>query len=137
MLPDSFSLGFLQIVYRPDLGQLTGRWLRSIDETELHEGYAALRRAALHHRCAYWLIDGRRRTNRSYNGPEWVTTRFLPELQREMGQPLCVCFLVLPDYLSALPPDSSATAPGPLRYARFVDEGAANAWLAAQQMALT
>ncbi len=43
MLPDSFSLGFLQIAYRPDLGQLTGRWLRSVDETELHEGYAALR----------------------------------------------------------------------------------------------
>jgi hypothetical protein len=134
MLPDQFSTDFLQVAYRPDLGQLTGRWLRSVTEIELHEGYEVLRQAAQHHQCGYWLIDSRRRTNRSLNGPEWVTTQFLPRVQRELGTPLCVCFLVLPDYLRSLPASAQAVAPSSLvQFARFLDEGAANAWLAARQ----
>ncbi len=128
----------MQITHRPDLGQLAGRWLRSVTEAELHQGYEALRAAALHHRCGYWLIDSRRRTNRGFNGPEWVTSHFLPRMQRELGGPLCVCFLVLPNYLHALPGGSAAPEAGPggpVRFARFLDEGAANAWLAACQQA--
>ena len=136
MSPDSFSTVCLHVAYRPDLGQLTGRWLRSVTEDELHQGYAALRQAALHHGCGYWLIDSRRRTNRSLNGPEWVTTQFLPQVQRELGRALGVCFLVLPDYLRGLPQGLQAPAPGSLvQVARFLDEGAANAWLAKQQAA--
>jgi hypothetical protein len=136
MLLDQFSTDFLQVAHRPDLGQLTGRWLRSVTELELQEGYEALRRVALHHCCGYWLIDSRRRTNRSFNGPEWVTTQFLPRVQRELGTPLCVCFLVLPDYLRSLPVSAQQVMPGSLvQFARFVDEGAANAWLATQQTA--
>ena len=138
MLPDQFSTDFLQVAYRPDLSQLTGRWLRSVSEDELHRGYEALRHAALHHACGCWLIDSRRRTNRSFNGPEWVTTQFLPLVQRELGTSLCVCFLVLPDYLISLPASAQVTGPGaPVQYTRFLDEGAANAWLAAQQLATT
>ena len=138
MLSDQFSTDFMQVVYRPDLGQLTGRWLRSVTEPELHQGYEALRQVARHHGCGYWLIDSRRRTNRSANGPEWVTTQFLPLVQRELGTPLCVCFLVLPDYLISLPASAQVTDPGaPVQYTRFLDEGAANAWLAAQQLATT
>ena len=134
MLPDPFSTDFLQVAYRPDLHQLTGRWLRSVTEHELHQGYEALRQAAQHYQCSYWLIDSRRRTNRSLNGPEWVTTQFLPHVQRELGTPLYVCFLVLPDYLSSLPASAHEVAPGSLvQFARFQDEGAANAWLATQQ----
>jgi hypothetical protein len=45
-----------------------------------------------------------------------------------------VCFLVLPDYLGSLPASAQAVAAGSsVQFARFVDEGAANAWLAAQQ----
>lgn len=134
MPTDQFSTDFLHVAYRPDLGQLTGRWLRSVSEDELQLGYEALRRAALHHACGGWLIDSRRRINRSLNGPEWVTTRFLPEVQRELGQPLHVCFLVLPDYYAALPPSAFVLPAASLvQFARFVDEGAANAWLAARQ----
>jgi hypothetical protein len=125
-----FSTGFLNIAYRPDLSQLTARWLRSVSEAELHDGYTALRRAAQHYHCGRWLIDARRRTSRSLNGPEWVTSRFLPETQRALGQPLRVCFLVLPDYLFSLPSTASEVPPGsPVQFTRFVDEGAANAWL--------
>jgi len=138
MLPDQFSTDFLQVAYRPDLGQLTGRWLRSVTEPELHQGYEALRLAARYYRCGRWLIDSRRRTNRSLNGPEWVTTQFLPQVQRELSAPLNVCFLVLPDYLGSLPTSAHAAAPGSaVQFARFVDEGAANAWLAAQPAAAT
>lgn len=134
LLTDQFSTDFLQVAYRPDLGQLTGRWLRSVSEPELHVGYEALRQVALQHQCGCWLIDSRRRTNRSFNGPEWVTTEFLPQVQRELGLPLSVCFLVLPDYLQHLPASAQAVAPGsPVQFARFLDEGAANAWLATRQ----
>jgi hypothetical protein len=134
MLTDEFSTDFLHVAYRPDLCQLTGRWLRSVSEDELHHGYEALRQAALHHACGYWLIDSRRRTNRSLNGPEWVTTQFLPQVQRELDRPLNVCFLVLPDYLLNLPPSAQVVVPGsPVQFARFLDEGAANAWLTARQ----
>lgn len=130
----NFSTDCFAIAYRADLDQLTGRWLRSIAEDELASGYEALRRAALHHACPYWLIDSRRRTNRSRNGPEWVTTHYLPQVQQELGSRLCVCFLVLPAYLSTLPTSLPAPAPGhPVQFARFLDEGAANAWLAQQQ----
>lgn len=134
MSPDPFSTAALHIAYRADLDQLTGRWLRSVTEDELPAGYEALRLAARHYRCGYWLIDSRRRTNRSLNGPEWVTTRFLPQVQRELEIPLCTCFLVLPSYLSSRPPALQAAAPGsPVQFARFLEEGAANAWLAARQ----
>jgi hypothetical protein len=130
MSPAHFSTDFLQVAYRPDLGHLTGRWLRSVSEAELHAGYEALRQAALHYSCGHWLIDSRRRTNRSFNGPEWVTTRFLPQVQQALGQPLLVCFLVLPGYLATLPNAVQDMAPdSPVQFARFVDEGAANVWL--------
>ena len=136
MHPDPFSTVSLHVAHRPDLGQLTGRWLRSVTEDELHIGYQSLRMAARYYRCGYWLIDSRRRTNRSLNGPEWVTSRFLPQVQRELGMPLCVSFLVLPEYLNSLPLALHASAPGsPMQFARFLDEGAANAWLAARQAA--
>lgn len=126
-----YSTPSLEIAYRPDLDLLMGRWQGSVAEAELHAGYEALRQAALHHRCGQWLIDSRRRTNRSFNGPEWVTTEFLPQVQQALGQPLRVCFLVLPNYLATLPDGMRAPAPGsPVQFARFLDEGAANAWLA-------
>ncbi|QKG52548.1 hypothetical protein [Hymenobacter sp. BRD67] len=122
----------MHVAFRPDLGHLTGRWLHSVTEAELHEGYEALRLAALHYHCGHWLIDSRRRVNRSLEGPEWVITRFLPEVQRALGEPLRVCFLVLPDYLSSLPGAAAGRPDSPLQVARFVDEGAANAWLSAE-----
>ncbi|MGI4870253.1 MAG: hypothetical protein ACRYFX_03635 [Janthinobacterium lividum] len=130
----SFSTACLHIAHRPDLGQLTGRWLCSVSEAELHEGYDALRRAAGHWHCGYWLIDSRRRTSRSLNGPEWITTHFLPQVQQELGTSLSVCFLVLPEYLNTLGKIAASSVPGSaVQFARFLDEGHANAWLAARQ----
>lgn len=129
---------FLNVVYRPDSGLLIGRWLCSITEAQLREGYETMRLAAQEHHCRHWLMDARRRTDRRLNGPEWVVTHFLPQVQKEMDAPLCVAFLVLPNHLREVeadptqPPQSSA--PGALfKFARFIDEGTANAWLEQQR----
>lgn len=129
----TFSTECLHVAYRPDLDQLVGRWLRSISEEELAQGYEALLQAARYYHCRYWLIDSRRRTNRSRNGPEWILTDYLPRVQAELGGTLSVCFLVLPAYLSALREVAPPNPRHPVQFARFVDEGEANAWLAAQQ----
>jgi hypothetical protein len=128
------STSYLQVSYREDSCLLIGRWLSSITEPQLREGYETMRLAALHHKCRHWLMDSRRRTDRRLNGPEWVVTTFLPEVQREMGHQLCVAFLVLPNHLQEIEADpdlpGATSAPGaPFQFARFIDEGAANAWL--------
>lgn len=134
--PVNFSTDSLSITYRPDLDQLTARWQQAISQDELMAGYAALREAALHYGCRYWLIDARRRASRSHNGPEWVTTQFLPHMQQELGGRLCVAFLTLPHYLTELPATIAVPPPSaPVQFNRFLDEGAANAWLATQQAA--
>jgi len=133
MYQELASTAFLQVAYRPDSGLLIGRWLCSISEAQLHEGYETMRVAALQHGCHFWLMDARRRTDRRLNGPEWVVTNFLPEVQQEMGGPLYVAFLVLPNHLREVEDDPIGTpksAPEDLfQFARFIDEGAANRWL--------
>lgn len=134
MYQELASTAFLQVAYRPDSGLLVGRWLSSVTEEQLREGYETMRMAARQHQCHYWLMDARRRTDRRLNGPEWVVTTFLPQLQRELGGPLRVAFLVLPNHLQEVEADPNRTDPcgdtsGPFQFARFIDEGSATAWL--------
>ncbi|MCC2548612.1 hypothetical protein LJY25_19345 [Hymenobacter sp. BT175] len=129
----SAPASFLHITYRPDNRLLVGRWLRSVSDPEMQDGYDALRQAAMEHGCRHWLIDSRRRTDRSLNGPEWVVSRFLPALQRELSGSLYVSFLVLPDHLHAVAQQPESQPPAgesSFQFARFIDEGEANAWLA-------
>lgn len=140
MLQELASATFLHVAYRPDSGLLVGRWLCSITEQQLREGYETMRAAAQHHCCHYWLMDVRRRTDRRLNGPEWVITTFLPQLQQELGGPLCVAFLVLPNHLREVEADPNCTGPGAagsgaFQFARFIDEGGATAWLHRQRVA--
>ena len=134
------STAYLHVAYRPDAGSLIGRWLSTVTEPQLRAGYETMRLAAHEHRCGYWLMDARRRADRRLNGPEWVVTSFLPRLQQELGGPLCVAFLVLPNHLQEVEaaPDQAVKFPapgGPFQFARFIDEGAATAWLAGHQRA--
>ncbi|GAB3877276.1 hypothetical protein GCM10028824_37020 [Hymenobacter segetis] len=138
MYQELASTAFLHVAYRPDSCLLIGRWLCSITDEQLHEGYETMRIAALEHNCSHWMMDARRRVDRRRNGPEWVVTTFLPKVQREMGARLCVAFLVLPNHLRELEeeaglPLSSPNTTDPFQYARFIDEGAANAWLDEQR----
>ena len=133
MCPHLYSTDYLAISFRPDLGLLLGRWLRAVSEAELQAGYASLRRATLHCGATSWFIDSRRRTSHSHYSPEWVTASFLPALQQELGRPLYVSFLMLPDYLCSRV-DAPGSCPGtsPVQFACFLDEGAAYAWLVAR-----
>ena len=140
MYQELASTAFLHVAYRPDSCLLIGRWLCSINDEQLYQGYETLRRAALRHGCGHWLIDARRRIDRGRNGPEWVVTSFLPQVQAELGTKLCVAFLVLPNHLRELeaesgPPIRSANAAASLQYVRFIEEGPANAWLEVQRNA--
>jgi hypothetical protein len=134
MYQELASTAFLHVAYRLDSCLLIGRWLCSITDAQLHEGYETMRLAALEHNCSHWLMDARRRVDRSRNGPEWVVTTFLPQVQRDMGGRLCVAFLVLPNHLREVEEEGSLFLNSPnttdqLQYARFIDEGAANAWV--------
>ncbi len=134
MFCNQYATPAMHIAYRADLHQLTGRWLYSVTEAELRAGYAALRQAALHYRCGQWLVDSRRRINRVLNSCDWVTSEFLPQVQQELGGPLRVCFLVLPDYFDSLPESQQLTLTnGPVQFVRHLDEGASSAWLAEYQ----
>jgi len=138
MAPDTFSTPFLQVSYRPDLHQLTGRWQYSVTDAELHQGYDALRRAALHYRCGSWLVDSRRCLNRCLSRLAWVADHYLPLAQRALNVPLQVGLLVLPDYLSSLPEAAKTPAPGAaVRLALFLTEGEASAWLTTQQLVMS
>ncbi|WP_210516986.1 hypothetical protein [Hymenobacter terricola] len=134
MYEELASTSYLNVAYRPDSCILIGRWLSSITEPQLRTGYETMRLAAMDYHCPHWLMDARRRTDRRLNGPEWVVTAFLPRVQQELGMPLYVAFLVLPSHLQELEddpdyPGKASVSTGPLQYARFIDEGAANAWL--------
>lgn len=129
MLVAPYSTAFLQLAYRADLHLLTGRWLCATTEAELHHGCDLLRQAALRHDCGNWLFDARRCPVRCPSRLAWLAGYFLPQVQRELGHPLRAGLLVLPDYLDLLP----TAAPTPqvaLQLALFLNEGAANAWLA-------
>jgi hypothetical protein len=135
MCLDLFSTTCLEIAYRPDLGLLMGRWRCSVAEADLQAGYEAMHRAALHYGCGHWLIDSRRCVCRCWRSAQWVTSHYLPQVQQALGMPLRVCFLVLPDYQASLPQAyTNCPAAGLLQFMRFVDEGAANAWLAASPL---
>ena len=67
-----------------------------------------------------------------------MTTQFLPQVQHELGNPLQVSFLVLPDYMCALRHEAVSAATQPNRavqLASFLDEGRANSWLRARHLA--
>ena len=130
MTPAFTAPDFLEITHRPDTGFLIGRWLRSVDDAELQAGYEALYAAARHLRCGTWLVDARRRTDRRLNRREWIVTEFLPEVHRHLGLPLRVAFLVLPAHWHEA---GAGGQVGDFHFGRFPDEGAANAWLAAQR----
>ena len=50
------SAAVLHVTYRPDSCLLAGRWLCSITEAQLREGYETMRLAALEHRCSHWRM---------------------------------------------------------------------------------
>ncbi|MCB2406360.1 hypothetical protein [Hymenobacter lucidus] len=128
---------FLTIDYRPDLGILVVRWQRLITVAEMQQGYLLLLEYAAHYRCRHWLLDGRRRFNTDREGAQWMVATFLPLLQPRLGARTYLAYLLAPvtlrdqDADAAFPP-AAYFQDKPFLGERFVEEGAAIAWLQRQ-----
>lgn len=125
---------YLALSYRVDLDLLVGRWMGQPTLTELQEGYNLLLNTAAPRRCLRWLIDSRRRDPTSQLGISWVVNSFYPQLASRLEGRVLIAFLLSPTHLSMLEKDASLTPLSALnmptyQIGRFMEEGAAIAWL--------
>ncbi|AWM34192.1 hypothetical protein [Hymenobacter nivis] len=116
----------LDVVHRADLGILLGRWGYQPDPVALPAAYAHLTAHAHAANCRYWLQDIRRRASND------------PSITARLGPQLCVAYLTSPALHQSIREapgfaDVDAYAGRPFAVAFFSDEGAAVAWLHAQQ----
>jgi len=134
-MPASFPTSvaeFIEFHYRPELGILTGRWLRPVSARELQQSYEALGAARP---TRYWLLDLHRRGPASEDDTHWVLTEFVPGLAAKLGGRVYLAFLVTAGQLS---PEAQATG-SPMvldetaHVRLFTEETTALAWLNGRQ----
>lgn len=89
---------YLSLTYRSDLEFLVARWLRPVSAEEIRAGYHLILAAACECRCAYWLLDGRRRLPADADTTRWGLDEFFPQLSRALGQPVFLSQLLSPAY---------------------------------------
>lgn len=128
----------LELSHRADLGILFGRWSRQPTPAELPAAYEALAAATLQAACGCWLQDIRRRTHNDPATTDWLLAEYFPGLARRLQQRLCVAYLVGPALHETVLAtsrfrDLAAYAHEPFAVRLFGDEGAAVAWLQAEQ----
>lgn len=132
------TLPLLDLLPRPDLGILIGRWGYQPDPAELPAAYDALTETMRRTPCCFWLQDIRRRRLNDPATTQWLLTDYFPDMARRLGGRLCVAYLVGPALHRTI-----VEAPGfvalsaydgqPFAVGFFGDEGAAIEWLQAQQ----
>ncbi|OGX90289.1 hypothetical protein [Hymenobacter coccineus] len=135
-IPDSQAL--LDIVHRADLGILVGRWGYQPDPAALPAAYERLTAHAHAADCRYWLQDIRRRTANDPATTAWLLSEYFPAMALRLGPQLCVAYLTSPALHQAIREGPGFADVGdyegrPFAVAFFGDEGAAVAWLYAQQ----
>ncbi|AYA37781.1 hypothetical protein D3Y59_12445 [Hymenobacter oligotrophus] len=126
---------FLQLVYRPELGVLVGRWLQPLTTEELQTGYLAMLEAAAELQCRFWLVDGRRRTHAHSNDSRWMMEVFFPQLEPRLGGQTYLGYLFTPTHLQDLETDADLPSLSyfdgrPYQIRRFIEEQGAMQWLA-------
>lgn len=134
----SESPPLLDLVYRADLGILVGRWGYQPDPAGLPAAYEQLTASAHAANCRFWLQDIRRRTLNDPAITQWLLTESFPDMARRLGPRLCVAYLTSPALHQAIREapgfaDVDAYEGRPFAVAFFGEEGAAVAWLHAQQ----
>lgn len=128
----------IQLSYRADLHQLTGRWLTDATLEEFRAEYEAVLAAARQHDAWRWLLDVRRRPLPPAGAVEWLNQEFMPQTSAAAPRQLCVAYLVSPQRMAAVAADEhlqtavTALAAGlpQARVQMFSDEGEAMRWLA-------
>jgi len=135
--PAPAAFDFLDLSYRPDLGVLNIRWLRSVSFGEMQQGFqAALREGQ--QQATRWLVDVRRRTELEADSSQWVARQLLPQAAAQVAPAvLRVAYLLSPARAELLRSNealreatTAAQAPTqPYRLQTFLDEGPAVQWL--------
>ncbi|KUG09950.1 hypothetical protein [Solirubrum puertoriconensis] len=126
---------FLQLVYRPELGVLVGRWLQPLTTEELQAGYHLMLEAAAELQCRFWLVDGRRRTHAHSSDSRWMMETFFPQLATRLGGQTYLGYLFTPAHLNDLETDTNLPSLNyfdnrPYQVRRFIEEQVAMQWLA-------
>ncbi|MDF7812780.1 hypothetical protein [Hymenobacter sp. YC55] len=137
MLPTAHSSDYLQLVYRPDLRVLICRWMQQTTPQDLRAGYGLIIDEGASQRCAYWLIDARRREHTAnQQDTAWILETFFPQVAARLGQPVFIAYLFAPSHLidieanSAIPPLTYFDN-RPYHIGRFIEERTALEWLTA------
>lgn len=137
MLPTAHSSDYLQLVYRPDLRVLICRWMQQTTPQDLRAGYGLIIEEGASQRCAYWLIDARRREHTAnQQDTAWIMETFFPQVVARLGQPVFIAYLFAPSHLIDIEANSAIP---PLTYfdnhsyhiGRFIEERTALEWLTA------
>ena len=130
----SDALPLLDVVHRADLGILVGRWGYQPDPTALPAAYEHLMAHAHAANCRYWLQDIRRRAHNDPATTAWLLSEYFPAMAVRLGSRLCVAYLISPTLHQSIREAPEFAEEGqPFTVALFGDEGAAVAWLHAQQ----
>lgn len=131
------SSDYLQLVYRPDLLVLVGRWMRQTTTPEMHLGYGLLLDGGESQDCAYWLVDARRRDQAAnQQDVAWMMETFFPQVAARLGQPVFIAYLFAPAHLTDIEANPAILPLTyfdnlPYRVGRFIEERLALEWLMA------
>ncbi len=128
----------LELAYRADLDILVGRWGYQPDPAALPAAYEQLTASAHAAGSRFWLQDIRRRSVNDPATTQWLLAEYFPALAAQLGPQLCVAYLTSPALHQAIREapgfaDVDSYAGRPFALAFFGEEGAAVAWLHAQQ----
>ncbi|MCB2408353.1 hypothetical protein [Hymenobacter lucidus] len=130
--------GLCDIVYRPDLHLLVGRWLGDAPVPQLQADYEALLTAAQEHSAGRWLLDVRRRDQLHPTLGQWTTTTFYPAATAALvPERLRIGVLCSPARLAVYDADAQQkeylqfglAAERPYQLRLFGQEGQAMEWL--------
>ena len=121
----------LDLLHRPDLPALIARWHREVTPAELQAGYQQVLAAADEAACNRWLLDLRRRedlTEPTVNA--WFSQTFAPALRGRYAEAVRLAFLVSPLRAGQAVMAVVSAADSDCKIATFIDEAAAQDWLA-------
>lgn len=128
---------YLAYSHRPETDTMVCRWLREVTPAEMRTSYECLLVEAQGHGSRLWLLDIRRRNNEDPETAQWLLDEFMPKLAGLFGGPSFLAYLLSPAHLVRVEDESVnikhvAQLQRSVHVALFIEEGAANEWLAQQ-----
>lgn len=130
-------MDYLECMHRPETGTIVVRWLREVTPAEMQTSYEYLLVEAQGLGSRLWLLDIRRRNNENPQTAQWLIDYYMPQLAGLFGGPSFLAYLLSPTHLVRVDDHSVsiqhvAQLQRSVHVALFIEEGAANEWLAQQ-----